>query len=60
MRIGNAGDHLEVFAESAEHIPAVLVDLFGRRRWPVFGKHAVTGFEGLARRGSRLFLGQFS
>jgi hypothetical protein len=29
MRIADAGDHLEVFAESAEHIPAVLVDLSG-------------------------------
>jgi hypothetical protein len=50
----------KVFAEALEHVPAVLVDVFGGRRGPVLGKHAAPSFKGFARRASRGFLGQLS
>jgi hypothetical protein len=59
MRIRDAGDRLSVFAKSAEHVPAVLVNLLGGRRRAVLGEHAASGFKGLSRRGWR-FLGQLS
>src|ERR1019366_4361079 len=49
----------EVLREAAEHIPAVLVDFFGGRRWPVLREHAATGLERvLLRAGRRLLFRQ--
>jgi len=59
MRIRDAADYLKVLAKSAEHLFAILVDLFGGRRGTVLGEHAASGFKGLSRRGRRFF-GQLS
>lgn len=60
MRIRDAGDHLKVLREAAEHILAILIDFFSGRRRTVLGEHAASGFKGLSRRGGRRFLGQLS
>jgi hypothetical protein len=42
VSVGNARDQSDVLGEIAEHLAAVLVDLFRGGRWTVLGPHAVS------------------
>jgi hypothetical protein len=56
VREGQARVILNV-CEAAEHVLPVVVDFFGRRRRPILGEHAASGFKGLSRRSNPCFFG---